>query len=50
MKAVVWTDSLQMCILTIGYVAMVIGGIVAVGGFGVIYEKSLKGGRLNFIK
>ena len=49
-KAVVWTDTLQTVILIVGYLAMIVGGTVAVGGFGVIWNKSLEGGRLNFVK
>ena len=49
-KAVVWTDTLQAVILIVGYLAMIICGTVAVGGFGVIWNKSLEEGRLNFVK
>ena len=44
----VWTDTLQMVILTIGYLAMMIGGLVAVGGFGEMWSKAERGGRTDF--
>ena len=50
MKAVVWADTIQMGILTIGYLAMLIGGLIHIGGFGVMWEKAQAAGRLNFNK
>ena len=44
----VWTDTLQMCILCIGYLAMMIGGLIAIGGFGEMWSKSERGGRIDF--
>ena len=44
----VWTDTLQLVILVVGYLAMVIGGLVNIGGFGAMWEKAEAGGRINF--
>ena len=48
MRAVVWADTLQMVILTFGYLAMVIGGLVHIGGFGVMWDRAQAGERINF--
>ncbi|KAK3863991.1 hypothetical protein Pcinc_030257, partial [Petrolisthes cinctipes] len=38
MKAVVWTDVMQLTILTVGLVAVIIKGVVDFGGFGEIWR------------
>lgn len=48
LKAVVWTDTLQIIIMFISVVAIVIIGTVAVGGPSEIWRISDEGGRLIF--
>ena len=50
MRGVVWADTLQMVILVGGIIAMVTGGLIQVGGFKVMWQKSMSGERLNFNK
>ncbi|XP_078082198.1 sodium-coupled monocarboxylate transporter 1-like [Mustelus asterias] len=47
-KAVVWTDVFQICIMLAGLVALLIQGIIQVGGFGKVWRIAESGGRLNF--
>lgn len=50
LKAVVWTDTLQQIIM-MGSSIIVIGlGIIAVGGFDVMWQRSLDGDRIEFFK
>ena len=47
LRGVVWADTLQMCILGIGYLAMLITAVVHLGGVGVVWRKAKEGGRTN---
>uniref|UniRef100_A0A182TME0 Sodium-coupled monocarboxylate transporter 1 n=1 Tax=Anopheles melas TaxID=34690 RepID=A0A182TME0_9DIPT len=47
-KAVVFTDAWQMVVMFISVVVVVIIGTIAVGGLGVIWERSMEGGRIDF--
>ncbi|KAI4470151.1 sodium-coupled monocarboxylate transporter [Holotrichia oblita] len=47
LKAVVWTDALQFVVMVGSLIVVLIIGIISVGGFGVIFEKSHAGRRLD---
>ncbi|XP_056130091.1 sodium-coupled monocarboxylate transporter 1 [Lampris incognitus] len=47
LKAVIWTDVLQMVIMLAGFVAVIVRGAVIAGGLGKIWEDSREGGRLD---
>uniref|UniRef100_A0A4W3JZV3 Sodium-coupled monocarboxylate transporter 1 n=1 Tax=Callorhinchus milii TaxID=7868 RepID=A0A4W3JZV3_CALMI len=47
-KAVVWTDVVQICVMMAGLVALFIQGTIHVGGFGKVWSIAESGGRLNF--
>uniref|UniRef100_A0A3P9P6R9 Solute carrier family 5 member 8, like n=1 Tax=Poecilia reticulata TaxID=8081 RepID=A0A3P9P6R9_POERE len=46
LKAVIWTDVLQMVIMLAGFVAVIARGAVVQGGLSTIWEDAAKGGRL----
>lgn len=46
-KAVVWTDFLQGVVMVAASVAVIVLGLIHVGGFGVVWQKSLEGGRIR---
>ncbi|KAJ4433273.1 hypothetical protein ANN_15532 [Periplaneta americana] len=46
-KAVVWTDFLQGLVMMVSMVTTVTLGVINVGGFGVIWERSQLGGRIK---
>jgi Na+/proline symporter len=50
MKAVVWTDFLQGIVMAVSSVAVVIMGIVHIGGFGALWERSRDGGRIRIFE
>uniref|UniRef100_A0A672ZFR2 Solute carrier family 5 member 8, like n=1 Tax=Sphaeramia orbicularis TaxID=375764 RepID=A0A672ZFR2_9TELE len=47
LKAVIWTDVLQMVIMLAGFVAVIARGAVLQGGLGKIWEDARNGGRLE---
>ncbi|XP_029907357.1 sodium-coupled monocarboxylate transporter 1 [Myripristis murdjan] len=47
LKAVIWTDVLQMVIMLVGFVAVIARGAVLQGGLGKIWEDAGNGGRLE---
>lgn len=47
LKTVVWTDTLQLIVMYIALIAVMILGLITVGGFGVVYERSMAGDRLQ---
>uniref|UniRef100_A0A8C4IAQ4 Solute carrier family 5 member 8, like n=1 Tax=Dicentrarchus labrax TaxID=13489 RepID=A0A8C4IAQ4_DICLA len=47
LKAVIWTDVLQMVIMLAGFVAVIARGAVLQGGLGKIWEDAGQGGRLE---
>ncbi|GJQ68440.1 hypothetical protein Trydic_g17026 [Trypoxylus dichotomus] len=49
LKAVVWTDALQFIVMVGALLVVLAIGIVSVGGFGVIFERSYEGRRLDII-
>ncbi|XP_072882670.1 sodium-coupled monocarboxylate transporter 1-like [Hemitrygon akajei] len=48
-KAVVWTDVFQLCIMIIGLLTVLIQGSIHIGGFEKIWNIAENGGRLNFL-
>ncbi|KAA0189025.1 Sodium-coupled monocarboxylate transporter [Fasciolopsis buskii] len=46
-RAVVWTDAVQLLVLTIGLLLIAILGIMQVGGIGQLWAVALEGKRLN---
>lgn len=50
LKAVVWTDSLQLAVTlsTLGFVFVM--GTISEGGFEIIWEKAQAGDRIEFFK
>ncbi|XP_047439863.1 sodium-coupled monocarboxylate transporter 1 [Mugil cephalus] len=47
LKAVIWTDVIQMVIMLVGFVAVIARGAVLQGGLTKIWEDAEKGGRLS---
>ena len=50
MKAVLWTDTLQLVIMLIGVFIVLIMGVVKEGGFGSVWETNRLSGRLDFME
>lgn len=50
MKAVVWTDTLQMVILFMGLIAIDIAGLFSIGSFSIVWDTAKQGGRNRFFK
>ena len=48
MKAVVWTDTVQLLIIIAGLVTMVIKGMIEVGGASNVYDRIKDNGRFDF--
>uniref|UniRef100_A0A0B7BIN6 Sodium-coupled monocarboxylate transporter 1 n=1 Tax=Arion vulgaris TaxID=1028688 RepID=A0A0B7BIN6_9EUPU len=48
MKAVIWTDVFQAFVMVAGMLAIVIQGIISVGGISRVWEINEKWGRINF--
>ncbi|XP_063227295.1 sodium-coupled monocarboxylate transporter 1-like [Bacillus rossius redtenbacheri] len=49
MKAVVWTDFLQSFVTVGSSITIIILGLINVGGFNAMWDRSEKGGRLEFV-
>ncbi|KAH6929333.1 hypothetical protein HPB50_026815 [Hyalomma asiaticum] len=48
-KAVVWTDVVQMILIYVGYVMVIASGLYHLGGFGNMWQIAGDGGRLIFV-
>ena len=48
MKAVLWTDTFQICIMIAGLLAALIQGAVEVGGFQRAWDIAAENDRVNF--
>ncbi|XP_051888968.1 sodium-coupled monocarboxylate transporter 1-like [Pristis pectinata] len=48
-KAVVWTDVFQICIMAAGLLAVLIQGLIRIGGIEKVWKIAEEGGRLNFL-
>ncbi|XP_037505843.1 sodium-coupled monocarboxylate transporter 1 [Rhipicephalus sanguineus] len=49
MKAVVWTDTVQMALIYTGYIMVIAAGVHHSGGFNAIWRTARDGGRLVFV-
>ncbi|PSN54825.1 Sodium-coupled monocarboxylate transporter 1 [Blattella germanica] len=49
-KAVVWTDFLQGVVMGLSTIAVIILGVIHVGGFANIWERNEDGGRIRFLE
>jgi Na+/proline symporter len=47
MKAVLWADTIQMCVMFAGLFTLLICGVIAIGGFSVLWETASQGQRLD---
>ena len=50
MKAVVWTDTLQMILMVMGVVVVAVMGTYDVGGVKNVIDKNKQGERIDFFK
>ena len=50
LKAVVWTDTLQQIIMMVSSIVVIVLGVIAVGGFDVMWQRNLAGDRIEFFK
>lgn len=50
MKAVVWSDTLQVFVMYGAIIAVLIKGVYDIGGFGVVWQRSIDFGRLEMFK
>ncbi|NXX44528.1 SC5A5 protein, partial [Tricholaema leucomelas] len=48
MKAVIWTDVFQVLVMLSGFMAVIIRGVLLVGGPGAVFAAAANGSRLNF--
>ncbi|XP_060700767.1 sodium-coupled monocarboxylate transporter 1-like [Hemiscyllium ocellatum] len=48
-KAVVWTDVFQLCIMVISLLTVLIQGSIHVGGLNKVWNIGVNGGRINFL-
>nr|XP_053643903.1 sodium-dependent multivitamin transporter-like [Cherax quadricarinatus] len=49
-KAVVYTDVLQTCVMFLGVLVVVVISCVDLGGVGAVWNKALQGSRIEFFK
>ncbi|XP_046890471.1 sodium-coupled monocarboxylate transporter 2 [Hypomesus transpacificus] len=47
LKAVVWTDAFQMVVMVVGFLTVLIQGVLKAGGLGSIWEAAQKSNRLS---
>ena len=45
-----WTDTVQVVIMFGAILAVIIKGSIDVGGFDVVWQTALNGGRIEFLK
>lgn len=50
LKAVVWTDAIQMSIFCLSLAVLFVIGTLAVGGIGNVFTAAYEGGRLQLFK
>jgi len=46
-KAVIWTDFLQGMVMVVASIAVIVLGLINVGGFLPVWERSRDGGRIK---
>ncbi|XP_023675582.1 sodium-coupled monocarboxylate transporter 2 [Paramormyrops kingsleyae] len=47
LKAVVWTDAFQMVVMVVGFLTVLIQGVLQTGGISAVWNKSQNGSRLD---
>ena len=50
MKAVIWTDTVQMMIMYGSIMLVIFKGMSEEGGFGAVWQRNLQSGRLEFFE
>ena len=50
MKAVLWTDVFQGCVMMAGFLAIIVEGTIRLDGIGNVWQIAEKGGRIDFWK
>lgn len=50
MKAVMWTDVFQIFVMFAGMLAVVIRGLIEMGGFSNVWAAAERGRRIEFLK
>ncbi|XP_072048595.1 sodium-coupled monocarboxylate transporter 1-like [Amphiura filiformis] len=48
-KAVIWTDVFQVCVMLVGFTMVIVKGSIDVGGLGEVWRISQDGGRIDFM-
>jgi Na+/proline symporter len=49
-KAVIWTDFLQGLVMVVSSITVIVLGLVHVGGFLPVWERSKEGGRIKIFE
>jgi Na+/pantothenate symporter len=49
-KAVIWTDFLQGVVMVMSSIAVIVLGLIHVGGFLPVWERSREGGRIKIFE
>jgi len=49
-KAVIWTDFLQGMVMVVSSIAVIVLGLIHVGGFLPVWERSRDGGRIKIFE
>lgn len=50
LKAVVWTDVIQLCMMFFAIFLVMLKGTLDIGGVGVVWDKAVESGRIEFPK
>ena len=50
LKAVIWTDVLQLTVMIAGFLMIIIKGSIDVGGLSEVWRIAEEGGRIDFIQ
>lgn len=50
LKAVVWTDVIQLCMMFFAIFLVMVKGTLDIGGIGVVWDKAVESGRIEFPK
>jgi Na+/pantothenate symporter len=49
-KAVIWTDFLQGIVMVVSSIVVIVLGLIHVGGFLPVWERSIDGGRIKIFE
>ena len=50
LRAVVWTDTFQTCVVMLGLIGIIVMGTQRVGGMAAVWDIAQQGHRINFFK